>query len=130
MNLKSKRCRCKDSRQTFRSRILHRGSQWVFGWNVWKKQCRSHRQHHRQSNRITYFKRKHKCKRKTEKAMSKVLLNMDFQVNLKGYRYLIEMISAIVGNPELTEKIWLRLFWPFYNPMRFSLWKVNILSIM
>ncbi|MDE7138548.1 MAG: sporulation initiation factor Spo0A C-terminal domain-containing protein, partial [Ruminococcus sp.] len=47
-----------------------------------------------------FFDAENACKQ-TEKATSKILLYMGFQANLKGYRYLIEMISAIVGNPEL-----------------------------
>ena len=40
------------------------------------------------------------CKQ-AEKAASNVLLHMGFQANLKGYRYIIEIISAVIENPEL-----------------------------
>ncbi len=40
-------------------------------------------------------------RKQAEKAVSKVLLNMGFQANLKGYRYSVESILLIVENPEL-----------------------------
>ncbi len=50
---------------------------------------------------LGYFFDAGNFRRKTEKAASKILMNIGFQVNLKGYRYLIAMILTIVENPEL-----------------------------
>lgn len=41
-------------------------------------------------------------RKQAEKAISKALLYMGFQANLRGYRYSIEGISLIVENPELS----------------------------
>ena len=40
-------------------------------------------------------------RKQAEKAVSKTLLNMGFQAHLRGYRYIIEIISTVVENPEL-----------------------------
>ena len=64
---------------------------------------------------LGYFFDAENFRRKTEKAASKVLLNMGFQANLKGYRYLIENLELIYSfmhelYPVITEKIRLELF--------------------
>ncbi|MDE6666626.1 MAG: sporulation initiation factor Spo0A C-terminal domain-containing protein [Ruminococcus sp.] len=50
---------------------------------------------------LRYFLNAGNARKQAEKITSKVLLNMGFQAHLKGYRYLIEIISAVTENPEL-----------------------------
>lgn len=50
---------------------------------------------------LRYFLNIGSFRKQTEKAVSRVLLHMGFQANLRGYRYLIEIVSAVVENPEL-----------------------------
>lgn len=49
-------------------------------------------------------------RKQAEKAVSKILLYMGFQANLKGYRYSVESILLIVENPELTYSFNSRLY--------------------
>lgn len=50
---------------------------------------------------LRYFLNAGNFRKQAEKAISGVLLHMGFQANLRGYRYLIEIISAVVENQEL-----------------------------
>ncbi len=49
-------------------------------------------------------------RKRAEKAVSKVLLYMGFQANLKGYRYSVESILLIAENPELAYSFNNRLY--------------------
>jgi len=51
---------------------------------------------------IRYCLKSRNVRKQAEKYVSKTLLNIGFQPNLRGYRYLIESVPLIVENPELS----------------------------
>ena len=60
---------------------------------------------------LRYFLNVGNARKQAEKAASRVLLHMGFQAHLRGYRYIIEIISTVIENPELvysfTHKLYL-----------------------
>ncbi|MDE5772664.1 MAG: sporulation initiation factor Spo0A C-terminal domain-containing protein [Ruminococcus sp.] len=50
---------------------------------------------------LRYFLNVENARKQAEKAASQMLLNIGFQAQLRGYRYIIEIIPEVIGNPEL-----------------------------